>query len=122
MDAVRRFASHGGAVLGICNGFQILCERGSRPVSCGEINLEFVCRDVRLRVERLDTVFTRRCEVGQELSIPVKHGEGCWFADEELYSSLEASNQIVLRYAEWIATARSAMSRACATKRATCSA
>ena len=101
MAAVRRFAAEGGAVLGICNGFQILCEAGLLPgVLRRNRDLEFVCRDVRIRVDRTDTIFTRRCEQGQELTIPVKHGEGCWFADDELYRSLEASNQIVLRYAE----------------------
>jgi phosphoribosylformylglycinamidine synthase len=101
MDAVRRFAAAGGPVLGICNGFQILCEGGLLPgVLRRNRDLEFVCRDVRIRVERADTLFTRRCEVGQELMIPVKHGEGCWFADEELYERLQAADQIVLRYAE----------------------
>jgi phosphoribosylformylglycinamidine synthase len=101
MDAVRRFAAAGGPVLGICNGFQILCEAGLLPgVLRRNRDLEFVCRDVRIRVERADTLFTRRCEVGQELTIPVKHGEGCWFADEELYERLQAADQIVLRYAE----------------------
>jgi phosphoribosylformylglycinamidine synthase len=101
MDAVRRFAADGGPVLGICNGFQILCEGGLLPgVLRRNRDLEFVCRDVRIRVERADTLFTRRCEVGQELMIPVKHGEGCWFADEELYERLQAADQIVLRYAE----------------------
>ena len=55
---------------------------------------------MRLRVERTDTVATARCEPGQELTIPVKHGEGCWYADEELYRELEAAGQLVLRYAE----------------------
>ena len=101
MAAVRRFAADGGAVLGICNGFQFLCEAGLLPgVLRRNRHLEFVCRDVRIRVDRADTVFTQRCEQGQELTIPVKHGEGCWFADEELYAGLEASSQIVLRYAE----------------------
>ena len=101
MDAVRRFAAEGGPVLGICNGFQILCEMGLLPgVLRRNRDLEFVCRDVRIRVDRADTIFTRRCDVGQELSIPVKHGEGCWFADDELYGGLEATGQIVLRYAE----------------------
>ena len=63
-------------------------------------DLEFVCRDVRLRVERTDTVLTARCEPGEELTIPVKHGEGCWYADDELYGELEAAGQLVLRYAE----------------------
>jgi phosphoribosylformylglycinamidine synthase len=101
MDAVRRFAADGGPVLGICNGFQILCEGGLLPgVLRRNRDLEFVCRDVRIRVERADTLFTRRCEADQELTIPIKHGEGCWFADEELYERLQAADQIVLRYAE----------------------
>ncbi len=101
MQAVRRYAADGGPVLGICNGFQVLCEVGLLPgVLRPNRDLEFICRDVRVRVDRADTIFTRRCEVGQELAIPVKHGEGCWFADDELYESLQASNQLVLRYAE----------------------
>jgi len=101
MGAVRAFATAGGPVLGICNGFQILCESGLLPgVLRRNRDLEFVCRDVRVRVERSDTPLTLRCETGQELTIPVKHGEGCWFADEQLYAELDAANQIVLRYAE----------------------
>jgi phosphoribosylformylglycinamidine synthase I len=101
MEPVRRFAADGGPVLGICNGFQILCEAGLLPgVLRRNRDLEFICRDVELRVERADTIFTSRCTDGQLLTIPVKHGEGCWFADAELYAELEAANQIVLRYAE----------------------
>ena len=101
LDAVRAFAADGGPVLGICNGFQILCEAGLLPgVLRRNRQLEFVCRDVRIAVERSDTVLTSRCEVGQELTIPVKHGEGSWYADEELYAELEAAGQLVLRYTE----------------------
>ena len=101
LDAVRAFAAGGGPVLGICNGFQILCEAGLLPgVLRRNRDLEFVCRDVAIRVERPDTLFTARCAEGQELTIPVKHGEGAWYADEELYAELEASGQLVLRYAE----------------------
>ena len=101
MTAVREFAGAGGPVLGVCNGFQILCEAGLLPgVLRRNRDLEFVCRDVRVRVERPDTPLTRRCEAGQELTVPVKHGEGCWFADQDLYAELEAAEQIVLRYAE----------------------
>ena len=101
MSAVTEFAAAGGLVLGICNGFQILCEAGLLPgVLRPNESLSFVCRDVRLRVERTDTAFTARCARDQELVIPVKHGEGCWFADDDLYEDLLARSQIVLRYAE----------------------
>jgi phosphoribosylformylglycinamidine synthase subunit PurQ / glutaminase len=101
MSAVADFANQGGLVLGICNGFQILCEAGLLPgVLRRNDSLQFTCRDVRLHVERSDTPFTTRCSDGQELVIPVKNGEGCWFADEGLYAELEAQNQIALRYAE----------------------
>jgi len=101
MAAVTDFAGRGGLVLGICNGFQILCEAGLLPgVLRRNESLSFVCRDVPLRVERADTPFTTRCEQGQVLSIPVKHGEGAWYADDELYRELEARRQIVLRYSE----------------------
>ena len=101
MQAVTRFAGDGGLVLGICNGFQILCEAGMLPgVLRRNESLTFVCRDVPLRVERTDTPFTSRCDEGQVLSIPVKHGEGAWYADDDLYRELEARRQIVLRYGE----------------------
>jgi phosphoribosylformylglycinamidine synthase subunit PurQ / glutaminase len=101
MRAVARFAGEGGLVLGICNGFQILTEAGLLPgVLRANESLNFVCRDVRLRVERTDTPFTTRCRTDAELTIPVKHGEGCWFAGEDLLSELEANGQIVLRYVE----------------------
>jgi phosphoribosylformylglycinamidine synthase subunit PurQ / glutaminase len=101
MAAVRRFAGAGGPVLGICNGFQTLCEARLLPgVLRPNHQLEFVCRDVSVRVENTDTLFTRRCEPGQELVIPVKHGEGAWYADEGLFVQLAARGQIVLRYTE----------------------
>lgn len=101
MGAVRRFAESGGPVLGICNGFQILCEARLLPgVLRPNRQLEFVCRDATVRVESADTVFTRRCAPGQELVIPVKHGEGAWFADHGTYVQLSARGQIVLRYTE----------------------
>ena len=101
MAAVSEFASDGGLVLGICNGFQILCEAGLLPgVLRRNESLSFVCRDVRLVVERADTPFTTRCTEGNRLTIPVKHGEGCWYADDALYQELVSRGQVVLRYAE----------------------
>jgi phosphoribosylformylglycinamidine synthase len=99
MDTVSRFAAEGGLVLGICNGFQVLCEAGLLPGALRpNASLSFVCRDVGLTVERADTPFTSRCEPGQRLTIPVKHGEGCYFADGPLLAQLEANGQIALRY------------------------
>jgi phosphoribosylformylglycinamidine synthase subunit PurQ / glutaminase len=99
MDAVRRFAAAGGPVLGICNGFQILCESGLLPgVLRPNTQLEFLCRDVTVTVETTAVLFTRRCALGQELVIPVKHGEGAWFVDDDTLRSLDARGQIVLRY------------------------
>jgi phosphoribosylformylglycinamidine synthase I len=95
MQAVTAFAADGGLVLGICNGFQILCEAGLLPgVLRPNASLEFVCADVPVRVERTDTPFTSRCEPGQKLVIPVKHGEGCYHAPVDL-----DDEQIVFRYA-----------------------
>jgi phosphoribosylformylglycinamidine synthase subunit PurQ / glutaminase len=101
MAAVTEFAANGGLVLGICNGFQILCEAGLLPgVLRRNESLTFICRDVPLVVERADTPFTNRCAEGQRLTIPVKHGEGCWYVDDALYAEVEEHRQIVLRYAE----------------------
>ena len=100
MSAVAEFAAEGGLVLGVCNGFQILCEAGLLPgVLRRNTSLAFVCRDVALVVERADTAFTSRCDAGSTLVIPVKHGEGCWHADEELLADVRANEQVVLRYA-----------------------
>jgi len=86
-------------VLGICNGFQILTEAGLLPgVLRANTSLEFVCRDVDVRIEHAEAPFTSRCVEGQALTIPVKHGEGCWFANDELLAEVEARGQIALRY------------------------
>src|SRR5919109_5397145 len=99
--AVRRFAERGGLVLGICNGFQILCEAKLLPgVLLRNDSLRFVCRDVTVTVERDDLPFTSRCTTGQSLVIPVKHGDGRWFGPPALVRELEANGQIVLRYGE----------------------
>jgi phosphoribosylformylglycinamidine synthase subunit PurQ / glutaminase len=100
MRAVADFAASGGLVLGICNGFQVLTEARLLPGALRpNASLSFVCRDVSVVVERTDTPFTSRCEPAQKLTIPVKHGDGCWFADDELVAELERRGQLVLRYA-----------------------
>ena len=82
MAGVVEFAQRGGLVLGICNGFQILCEVGLLPGALvRNAGLQFICQPVHLRVEETDTPFTRNLKKGQILKIPVKHGEGCYFAD-----------------------------------------
>lgn len=101
MSAVRGFAAGGGPVLGICNGFQILCEAGLLPgVLRPNRQLEFVCADVSVTVESVGTPFTSALAVGDELVIPVKHGEGNWVVTDELYHDLVERGQIVLRYTE----------------------
>jgi phosphoribosylformylglycinamidine synthase subunit PurQ / glutaminase len=101
MEAVAEFAADGGLVLGVCNGFQILCEAGLLPGALRpNSSLSFICTDVTMDVERTDTPFTSRCREGQPLTIPIKHGEGCYFADDELLAELEANGQVVLRYRE----------------------
>jgi phosphoribosylformylglycinamidine synthase subunit PurQ / glutaminase len=99
LEAVGAFAADGGPVLGICNGFQILTEAGLLPGTLRpNASLSFVCRDVPVTVEHVETLLLSRCRAGQSLLIPVKHGEGCWFADDDLLAELEAAGQIALRY------------------------
>ncbi len=99
MEPIVRFAADGGFVLGICNGFQILTEARLLPGTLRpNESLSFVCRDVRLEVDRADRPFTTRCDGGQTLTIPVKHGDGCWFADPETVAELDAAGQLLLRY------------------------
>ena len=99
MPAVTRFADAGGLVLGICNGFQILTEAGLLPGTLRpNASLSFVCRDVALSVTRTDSPFTARCVEGLSLRIPVKHGDGCWFAAPDAVEALDAAGQILLRY------------------------
>jgi len=99
MDAVRAFATNGGLVLGVCNGFQILCEAGLLPgVLMRNAGLKFICRDVYLRVERSDTAFTRGYNAGQVIRVPVAHGEGNYVADAETVARLEGEGRVLFRY------------------------
>jgi phosphoribosylformylglycinamidine synthase I len=101
MTAVRKFASGGGLVLGICNGFQILVESGLLPGALlRNRGLRFVCREVTLRVETVNTPFTCAARCGQLMRVPVAHGEGCFYADERLLDTLEAEDRVVVRYVD----------------------
>jgi len=101
MEAVGSFAASGGPVLGICNGFQILCEAGLLPGVLRQNRQEqFVCADVTVTVESTSSAFAGTWVVGQELVIPIKHGEGNWYGDEDLVAALEARGQIAFRYVE----------------------
>jgi phosphoribosylformylglycinamidine synthase I len=100
MEAVAQFAAEGGPVLGICNGFQVLCEAGLLPGALlPNEGLRFLCRQVDLEVVNASTSATSECEVGDRLSIPVKHMSGRWFAPPEMLAELEAAGQIAFRYA-----------------------
>ncbi len=100
MKDVVRFAHDGGLVLGVCNGFQVLCEAGLLPGALmRNAGLRFGCRDVHLRVETAATPFTNATEEGQTLLVPVAHGEGNYHADAETLDRLEAGGQVVFRYA-----------------------
>ena len=100
MDAVRAHAERGGLVLGICNGFQILCESGLLPgVLMRNAQLRFTCKEAFLRVERSDTPFTRGYNAGQVIRIPVAHGEGNYVADAQTLAQLEGDGRVVFRYA-----------------------
>jgi phosphoribosylformylglycinamidine synthase len=100
MESVIDFAGEGGLVLGICNGFQVLCEAHLLPGALlPNVNLRFTFRQVELDVVQPDTAFTRACPSGRRLSIPAKHSWGRYYADERTLREIEASGQVVLRYA-----------------------
>src|SRR5215813_2578280 len=100
MDAVREHAKRGGLVLGVCNGFQILCESGLLPgVLMRNAALKFICHEVCLRVERSDTPFTRGYNAGQVICVPVAHGEGNYTADAKTMAQLEGEGRVLFRYA-----------------------
>ena len=99
MQSVKKFADSGGLVLGICNGFQILCESGLLPgaLMCN-IGLKYVCKPVHVRVENADTPFTNSCRHGEVLTIPIGHMSGNYFCDDETLACLRRENRIVFRY------------------------
>ena len=101
MEAVAEFAKSGGPVLGICNGFQILCEAGLLPGALlSNTSLRFICRDLQLTVENRNTIFTKRCIKNGTISIPVKHASGRYFAPEHVLAQIQENGQVIMRYAE----------------------
>ena len=101
MKDVIRYANEGGTVLGICNGFQVLCECGLLPgVLIRNESLKFVCKEVHIKVEREDTRFTSELHNDDVLRIPIAHGEGNYIATDEVLADLETNHQVVFRYAD----------------------
>ena len=99
MKAVEKFASGGGLVLGVCNGFQILCEAGLLPgAMMRNSGLRFICRHVHIRVEQTDTPFTNAAAKGQILKIPIAHSDGNYNCDEAMLAELEKNRQVIFRY------------------------
>jgi len=101
MQAVQKFADHGGLVLGVCNGFQILCEAGMLPGALvRNRDLQFHCEQVFLKTNHFDTPFTGKIPREKILKIPIAHGEGCYFADEPSLEKLKANRQILWQYCD----------------------
>jgi phosphoribosylformylglycinamidine synthase I len=101
MKDVVRFANEGGLVMGICNGFQVLCESGLLPGALmRNESLRFACKDVYLRTETTGTPFTNALREGQVLKIPIAHGEGNYYAGKDVLDRLEANGQVVFRYCD----------------------
>ena len=101
MDALHDYVASGGLAIGICNGFQILCESGLLPGALlPNHHLEYRCQWISLRTERNDTAFSRACRAGQVLQVPVSHGEGNYFADTETLARLEAEGRVLFRYCD----------------------
>jgi phosphoribosylformylglycinamidine synthase len=101
MSGVARFAETGGLVLGVCNGFQVLCEAGLLPGALARNQeMRFVCRHVYLRVETTNSPFTRHYEKGQVLRVPVAHGEGCYTCDDATLARLRESDAVLFRYCD----------------------
>ena len=100
MNAVKAFASAGGLVIGICNGFQILCETGLLPGALvRNRSLQFRCETIFLKIPTTDSPFTSEVQEGRLLRVPIAHGEGCYFADDEALAKLRADDQILFQYA-----------------------
>jgi phosphoribosylformylglycinamidine synthase I len=101
MSSVVEFAKAGGLVLGICNGFQILCEAGLLPGALlRNRDLKFICEHINIRVESPDTPFTSACSVGQVISAPIAHGEGNYFCDQRTLDELEGEGRVIFRYCD----------------------
>jgi phosphoribosylformylglycinamidine synthase subunit PurQ / glutaminase len=101
MGAIKEFASRGGLVMGICNGFQILCEAGLLPGALlRNKDLRFICDHVNMRVEATDTPYTNRCQRGQVLSVPIAHGDGNYFCDDDTLAELQREDRIIFRYSD----------------------
>ncbi len=99
MEAVGRFAASGGLVLGICNGFQILCESELLPGALmRNAGLKYVCKPVHVRIENAETPFTQACRKGEVLQIPIGHMDGNYFCDEATLAELRRDNRVVFRY------------------------
>ena len=99
MKSVEKFAQSGGMVLGICNGFQILCEAGLLPgAMMRNSGLRFICRHVNIRIEETDTPFTNAASRGQILKVPIAHSDGNFTCDESTLAELEKNHQVVFRY------------------------
>lgn len=101
MTDVIRFANNGGIVIGICNGFQVLCESGLLPGALlRNENLKFICKTVSLKVENNKSIFTGKYDIKENISIPIAHGEGNYYCDENTLSELISNNQILFSYIE----------------------
>jgi phosphoribosylformylglycinamidine synthase subunit PurQ / glutaminase len=101
MQSVARFAADGGLVIGMCNGFQILCEAHLLPGALTRNrSLSFICDTINVRVENAETPFTRACRTDEVLRLPIKHGEGCYVAPVEELATIEERGQVLLRYVD----------------------
>ena len=102
MESIQEFSEKGKTVIGICNGFQILCEAGILPgVLIRNKDLKFRCEMTNLLVQNTDSCFTNRCDLGQVIQVPISHGEGNYFADNDTLDKLENNNQIIFKYSSF---------------------